>query len=158
MNHFNPYNVLRVGLQDHFLNLAPLFRLDGFYGAFTSSFGFSRLFSLNVWKTIQHLDVPLDYSSKNGSLKLHKKYAIKNPDFIPQSSGFNEPSSSKSFAKSEFKSIEPKTNNTLRSTYLHNTKVSTAFSSLDDNQTTSTIMTQLCVTSTETFAKATYHQ
>ena len=42
-NRFNHFNVLRVGLHDHLLNLAPLFVLDFFADAFVAKFGFPCL-------------------------------------------------------------------------------------------------------------------
>ena len=36
---FNHYDVLRVGLHDHLLNIAPLFAPEGFANAFTALFG-----------------------------------------------------------------------------------------------------------------------
>ena len=39
-NRPNPYNVLRVGLHDHFLNIAPLFAREWFADAFIALFGF----------------------------------------------------------------------------------------------------------------------
>ena len=38
---FNLYNVFRIDLHDHFLNIAPLFAPDWFADAFIASFGFS---------------------------------------------------------------------------------------------------------------------
>ena len=48
---YNPYNVLRIGLHDQLLNLAPLFAPDWFADAFYSSVWISVLY-INTMRNI----------------------------------------------------------------------------------------------------------
>ena len=75
---------------------------------------------------------------------------------MPQVSDINEPSSSLLIYKFQFKS-EPRTIITLPSTYLQNTKVPFAKSSLDNRHVTSSFMTQLSDPTPQTFYKTTFH-
>ena len=45
----NPYNALRDSLQDHFLNIAPLFAHDWFADAFVALFGYPWFYSHSMW-------------------------------------------------------------------------------------------------------------
>ena len=75
---------------------------------------------------------------------------------MPQISEIKQPSSSLLIDNCQFKLTEPANSITLFSTYLHNTKVLTANTSLDNNQITSSFMTQLSATTPQTFVKTTY--
>ena len=77
---------------------------------------------------------------------------------MPQISEINEPTSSFLFDKNQSKIIEPENSITLPSTYLHNTKVSTANTSLDNNHKTSTFVTQLSDLTPRRFIKTTFHR
>ena len=54
-------------------------------------------------KTLKRLVEPLEYSSKNSTWNIQKNSGIKNPDFMPQTSEINKPSSSVSFDKVKIK-------------------------------------------------------
>ena len=79
------------------------------------------------------LDDPPEYSSKIKSWKTQKGCAIKSPEFMPKVFEPNEPSISILDEKCHSNLKEPEIGITLPSTYLHNTKVSTANSSRDNN-------------------------
>ena len=70
---------------------------------------------------------------------------------------FDEPSSSLLIDKNQFEIIESENGFTVPSTILHNTKVSTANSSLDDYHVTSSFMTQISDPSPQTIFKTTFH-
>ena len=79
-------------------------------------------------------DTPV-YSSQSNSWKTHKKFVVENPDFKPQISEVIQPSSACQFQVTELDNII-----TLPSTYLQNTKVSTASASQDNTHTTSSFL------------------
>ena len=56
----------------------------------------------NAERAFEHLDDPPDYSSKT-SWKIEKNSINKNPEFMPQFSEINEPSSSKKTDKCQYK-------------------------------------------------------
>ena len=91
----------------------------------------------------QRVDDPSESLSKTSTWKVLKSSASKKPNFMPQNLETNEPSSSLFCDKCHFYLIEPVKNITLPCTYLPVTKASSAKSSLDNNQTTSSFMTQL---------------
>ena len=62
---------------------------------------------------------------------------------MPENSEINETSRSNIFDNCQLKIAEPENIITLPSTYLQNTKLTTASFSLDDNQITSTFKTKL---------------
>jgi len=81
----------------------------------------------------------------------------KNPEYWPQISENNEPSSSFLFDKRQLKIIETEIIITLPSTYLHDTKVSTANPFLDNNHKTPSFMTQLFDPSPQTFIRTDFY-
>ena len=88
-------------------------------------------------KTFQCFDHPLENTSENSNRKNQKYSVIESPEFKPQFSEIFEPSSSFLLDKNQFKTNEPENIIRLPSTYLHNTKVSNSFSSLDNYHKTS---------------------
>ena len=85
-------------------------------------------------KIFQLLDDPPEYPSKNCSWKFENKSVTKNPDIMLQFLEVFEPSSSFLIDQSQFKITELEKFITLPSTFLHNTKVSPANSSLKINK------------------------
>ena len=100
---------------------------------------------------LQRLDDPPEYSSKNSSWNVQMSSVRTNRDFKSRISPSDEPSSSFLFDKSQFRLTEPENIITLPSTYLHNTEVSTAYSSLNINQITSSFVKQLFDPTPQTF-------
>ena len=70
---------------------------------------------------------------------------------MPRISETFEPSGSKLIDNCQIKLTEPENNLSLPSTYLHNTKVSTAKSSLHKNHKASSFVTQLPDPTPQTF-------
>ena len=60
-NRFNPMNVSRVALGDHFLNIAPLFAADWFALAFFCIIWLCMLFLISRWNLFFHLSVSVSY-------------------------------------------------------------------------------------------------
>ena len=85
---------------------------------------------------------PPECSSKFSSWKIQKNSSNRKLDILPQFSEINEVSSSFLIDKIQFKITEAMNKNILPSTHLHNTKVSTANSSVDGNHRTSSLKTQ----------------
>ena len=75
-----------------------------------------------------------------------------------QNSLINQPLSSLILFKNQYKETEPENIFTLSSTYLHNTKVSTAKSTLDNNHITSSFMTKLSDPTPNIIIKITFRQ
>ena len=94
---------------------------------------------------------------KNSSWKNHKKSPTENPEFILQVSEINEPLISFLIDKSQSNITESKNIITLPLILLHNTKVSTGNSSLDNNNIMSSFMTQHYDPTPQSFIKTTFH-
>ena len=94
-------------------------------------------------KGFQRIDDTPVYSSKSICWKLQKNALSKNLEFTPQISENIELSRLLLIDKCQFKKTEPENFITIPSTYLQNTKVSIASSSMNKNLKTSSFMNQL---------------
>ena len=108
-------------------------------------------------KTIQILDDPPEYISKKSSRKIQKKSVIKYPEFMPPNFEIIDPSSTLLFDKSQYKITEPQNIITLPSTCLHNTKLSTANTCLDNKHIRLSFMNHFSDPTPQTFNKTTFN-
>ena len=68
-------------------------------------------------KTLQRLDEPPEYSSKNSCWNIRETSVTKNPEFMPEFSEIIEPSHSFLIDKSQFNVLEPENIVNLPSTF-----------------------------------------
>ena len=107
--------------------------------------------------TFQRLDDPPECTSKNSSWKTRMISVKKDQVLMPQSSKCFEPSSSLLSDRNEYKMTEHEIIITLSSIYLHNTKMSTANTSLDFNHIISSLRNQFFYLTPQMIDKTTFH-